>query len=75
MENGDLCPICENNIVLENFCNDCNLVFCSDCLREKIIEVEPENKTIRISLDDIPAHIYRGLDFNEIRKIEFMVIC
>ena len=38
MENGDLCPICENNIVLVHICNDCNVVFCSDCLRENITE-------------------------------------
>ena len=38
-------------------------------IRETIKEIKPKEKTFRITLDDIPAHIYRGLDFNEIRKL------
>ena len=34
-----------------------------------VSEVEPREKTFRITLDDIPSHVYRGIDFSEIRKI------
>ena len=38
-------------------------------IKETITGLEPKEKTFRITLDEIPAHIYRSLDFNEIRKI------
>jgi DNA repair exonuclease SbcCD nuclease subunit len=38
-------------------------------IKETIKVLEPSEKTFRITLDEIPAHIFRGLDFNEIRKI------
>jgi len=38
-------------------------------IKNTIEEIEPQEKTFRITLDDIPAHIYRGIDFSEIRKI------
>jgi len=38
-------------------------------IKETVKEIQPEEKTFRITLDDIPAHIYRGIDFNEIRKM------
>jgi DNA repair exonuclease SbcCD nuclease subunit len=38
-------------------------------IRNTIEVLQPKEKTYRITLDDIPQHIYRGLDFNEIRKI------
>lgn len=38
-------------------------------IKEKVQEIKPKEKTIRITLDDIPSDVYRGLDFNEIRKI------
>jgi DNA repair exonuclease SbcCD nuclease subunit len=37
-------------------------------IRKTIIEIQPKEKTYRITLDDIPSHVYRGLDFGEIRK-------
>jgi DNA repair exonuclease SbcCD nuclease subunit len=38
-------------------------------IKETVREIEPKEKTFRITLDDIPAHIYRGIDFGEIRKL------
>jgi len=38
-------------------------------IKQKINQTQPEEKTIRITLEDIPSHIYRGLDFDEIRKL------
>ena len=38
-------------------------------IRNAVKEVDPKDKTFRITLEDIPSHIYRGLDFGEIRKL------
>jgi len=38
-------------------------------IKNTLQEIEPQNKTFRITLEDIPAHVYRGLDFSEIRKL------
>jgi len=38
-------------------------------IKETVREIEPREKTFRITLDDISTHIYRGLDFDEIRKL------
>lgn len=38
-------------------------------IKEAINEINPKEKTFRITLDDIPAHIYRGLNFGEIKKM------
>jgi hypothetical protein len=38
-------------------------------IRDAVKDVNPTAKTFRITLDDIPSHIYRGIDFGEIRKI------
>jgi len=37
-------------------------------IKETVKEIQPKEKTIRITLDDIPSHIYRGIDLGEIRK-------
>ena len=38
-------------------------------IKETVKEIEPKNKTFRITLDDVPTHIYRSLDFREIKKL------
>jgi len=38
-------------------------------IKETIREIGPKEKTFRITLEEIPAHIYRCLDFDEIRKM------
>ena len=38
-------------------------------IKETVQEVKPQQKTFRITLDDIPSSLYRSLDFREIRKI------
>ena len=38
-------------------------------IKETINELKPKEKTFRITLDDIPTHVYRGLNFGEIKKM------
>jgi len=38
-------------------------------IKETVMEIGPKDKTLRITLDDIPAQIYRSLDFREIKKL------
>ena len=38
-------------------------------IKETVGEIGPKEKTFRITLEEISAHIYRGLDFDEIRKM------
>ncbi len=38
-------------------------------IKQKINKIQPEGKIFRIRLLNIPSHIYRGIDFNQIRKI------
>jgi DNA repair exonuclease SbcCD nuclease subunit len=38
-------------------------------IKQTVQEIKPQEKTVRITLDEIPAHVYRGLDFNELRKL------
>ena len=38
-------------------------------IKETIKEAKPKEKTIRMTLENIPVHIYRGIDFNEIRLL------
>ena len=56
---------------------DLKPILCEDLSPEKIMkilsntlsELDPKNKIIRLRLDKIPNHIYRGLDFNNIRNL------
>ncbi len=38
-------------------------------IRQSVKDIDPKAKTFRITLNEIPSHIYRSLDFGEIRKI------
>ena len=38
-------------------------------IKQKVQEIKPEEKTFRITLDDIPTNVYRSIDFSEIRKL------
>ncbi|MBN2066320.1 MAG: DNA repair exonuclease [Candidatus Thermoplasmatota archaeon] len=38
-------------------------------ITQTIQEIKPKEKTFRITLDDIPSHVYRGIDFDKIRKM------
>lgn len=55
-------------------CTHLNLEEVMKKIKQTIREIEPEEKTYRVTLDDIPTHIYRGLDFNELRKISSKAI-
>src|SRR4030042_5332482 len=38
-------------------------------IKQKVQEIKPEQKTFRITLDDISTNVYRNIDFNEIQKL------
>ena len=38
-------------------------------IKQTVNDIQPKEKTFRLTLEDIPSQIYRGLDFNEIRKL------
>jgi DNA repair exonuclease SbcCD nuclease subunit len=38
-------------------------------IKQKVQEIKPEQKTFRITLDDISTNTYRNIDFNEIQKL------
>ena len=51
-------------------CSNMELDEIMKTIKQTIKQIKPKEKTIlRITLDDIPSHIYRSLDFNEIRKL------
>jgi len=50
-------------------CSNLKLEEIMKKIKEIIREIDPKEKTFRITLEDIPAHIYRGLDFREIKKL------
>jgi DNA repair exonuclease SbcCD nuclease subunit len=56
----DTKPIKCSNLKLEELMNK---------IRQTVEKVGPKEKTFRITLDDIPSHIYRGIDFGELRKL------
>ena len=55
---------------------DANPLKCSDLsidkimkeIKKSITEIKPNGKIFRIVLDDIPLHIYRGIDFRAVRE-------
>jgi len=50
-------------------CSNLKLEQIMKKIKEKVAEAKPREKTIRITLDDIPSIVYRSLDLNEIRKL------
>jgi len=48
-------------------CFNLNLNEVMKKIKDTVEVVEPESKIFRITLEDIPSHIYRGIDFSEIR--------
>ena len=50
-------------------CSNLKLDEVMKTIRQTVKDIGPREKTIRMTLEDIPAHIYRGIDFAEIRKI------
>ncbi|KYK24471.1 DNA repair exonuclease [Thermoplasmatales archaeon SG8-52-4] len=59
-EMEDLKPIKCTNLKLEEVMSK---------IKKIVQDIKPKEKTFRITLDDIPSHIYRGIDFNEIRTL------
>ncbi len=50
-------------------CSNLKLEEVMKKIKETVKEINPKEKIFRITLDEIPNHIYRSLDFNEIRKL------
>ena len=38
-------------------------------INENVDKINPKDKVFRIILEDVPSHIYRGIDFNAIREL------
>ena len=38
-------------------------------INENVDKINPKDKVFRIVLEDVPSHIYRGIDFNAIREL------
>jgi DNA repair exonuclease SbcCD nuclease subunit len=53
-------PIKCSNLKIEELMNK---------IKKTFKEIDPKEKTFRVTLDEIPSHIYRGIDFREIRKL------
>ncbi|MEF8879775.1 MAG: exonuclease SbcCD subunit D [Candidatus Thermoplasmatota archaeon] len=49
-------------------CSDLKLEEVSKKISKQIEAAQPEDKIFRITLQNIPVHIYRGLDLSEIKK-------
>ena len=49
-------------------CSKLSLDEIMKCIKKTIKEIEPQGKVFRIVLENIPSHIYRGLDFSTIRE-------
>lgn len=50
-------------------CSKLRLEQVMEKIKKTVKEIKPQEKTFRIVLEDISPEIYRGLDFNEIRKL------
>ncbi len=50
-------------------CKDLKVDQVMNEIKKTVQSIKPEGKTFRITLDEIPSHIYRNLDFNEIKKL------
>ena len=55
----DSSPINCSNLTIEEITRN---------IQETIQKIRPEDKIVRIKLENIPSHIFRGIDINEIRK-------
>lgn len=51
------------------YCKDLKLEEVMKKIKESIKQIDPKEKILRITLDEIPSHIYRGIDFREIKKL------
>ena len=50
-------------------CSNLKLEEIMKKIKQTVQEIKPKEKTFRITLDNIPSHIYRGIDFGEIRQL------
>ncbi|RLI59088.1 MAG: exonuclease SbcCD subunit D [Candidatus Asgardarchaeum californiense] len=50
-------------------CSDLSIHEIMKKIKETIKEIEPKDKIFRITLEDIPQHIYRSIDFSSIREV------
>jgi DNA repair exonuclease SbcCD nuclease subunit len=50
-------------------CSNLKLEEIMKKIKDAVEEIDPKEKTFRIKLEDIPAQIYRNLDFSDIKKM------
>jgi len=50
-------------------CSNLKLNEVMNKIKRTVKEIEPKDKTFRITLEGIPTHIYRSLDLREIKKL------
>jgi DNA repair protein SbcD/Mre11 len=50
-------------------CSNLKLEEIMEKIKQTVKEIQPKEKTFRVTLDDISSHLYRGIDFDEIRKM------
>ena len=60
----------ENRPMIDTKPINCLILQLNDVMRkikDTIMEIKPNGKIFRVTLDNIPSHVYRGVDFNSIR--------
>ena len=50
-------------------CSNLSIEDITKKIQVTIQKIKPQDKIFRIKLENIPSHIYRGIDFNQIRKL------
>jgi len=50
-------------------CSNLKLDEVMKIINENVDKINPKDKVFRIILEDVPSHIYRGIDFNAIREL------
>ena len=50
-------------------CSNLSIEDITKKIQVTIQKIKPHDKIFRIKLENIPSHIYRGIDFNQIRKL------
>ncbi|KYK20256.1 DNA repair exonuclease [Thermoplasmatales archaeon SG8-52-2] len=62
----DIRQMIDNKPIL---CSNLKLEEIMKKIKDAVKEINPKEKTFRIILDDIPAQMYRNLDFSDIKKM------
>lgn len=50
-------------------CSDLSIEEIMRNIKKTIKKIGPQDKIFRVKLENIPSHVYRGIDFNQIREL------